>query len=144
MAVEINFYQADETVIKSLAPLLLKILAEEKKALIFCKNAAQIKAIDDSLWSYGRNKFIPHITIFDTGFVMDRQPILISDKEENANNADYLIFFDLPSDQFLSSFGRVFYFFEEENFLNAAALAKKTKPKNCYKKSDGKWIKFDF
>ncbi|MBP7709538.1 MAG: DNA polymerase III subunit chi [Rickettsiales bacterium] len=144
MAAEINFYQADETIIKSLAPLLIKVLDEKKKALIFCKNAAQIKAIDDSLWSYGRSKFIPHITISDTDFVMERQPILISDKEENANKADYLVFFDLPSSEFLSSFKRVFHFFEEAGFSNAAALAKKVKPTNCYKKSDGKWVKFSF
>lgn len=143
-SVEINFYQADETIVKSLAPLLLKVLEEKKKALIFCTNPAQTKAIDDSLWSYGRNKFIPHVTIFDKDFEMERQPILISDKEENSNKADYLVFLDLPSNGFLSSFGRVFYFFEEQNFSTAEEIAKKIKPKNCYKKSDGKWVKFSF
>ena len=144
MATEINFYQADETIIKSLAPLLLKILDEKKKAFIFCQNPVQIKAIDDSLWSYGRNKFIPHSTISDKDFVLERQPILISDKEENSNKADYLVFLDVPSAGFLSSFERVFYFFEEPNFAVAEGIAKKVKPKNCYKKLDGKWVKFSF
>lgn len=143
MTSEINFYQVDETIIKSLAPVLIKILEEKKKVLIFCRNQAQIKAIDDSLWSYGRNKFIPHITISDKEFVLERQPILISDKEENANKADYLVFLDLPSESFAKSFSRVFHFFEEQNIAVAKEVAKKIKPTNSYKKTDGKWVKFN-
>jgi len=135
MKPEINFYQVDETIIKSLAPLLLKVLEEKKKALIFCANQKQIAEIDASLWSYGRSKFIPHITIYDKDFVMERQPILITDKEENTNKADYLVFLDEPSEAFISSFSRVFYFYEEGK--NTA----KSKPKNSYKKLDGKWVK---
>ena len=142
MTSEINFYQVDETIIKSLAPLLLKILDEKRKVLIFCKTSAQIKTIDDSLWSYGRNKFIPHITIADKEFVLERQPILISDKEENANQADYLVFLDLPAVSFANSFSRVFYFFEEQNLAVAKEVATKIKPTNSYKKTDGKWVKF--
>jgi DNA polymerase-3 subunit chi len=144
MAAEINFYQADEEIIKSIAPLLIKILDEKKKAFIFCKNHEQIVTLDNSLWSYGRNKFIPHITIFDKEFELERQPILISDKEENANKADYLVFLDMPSNSFLSSFERVFHFFEEQNFAKSEKIAQELKPKNCYKKSDGKWTKFSF
>lgn len=144
MAAEINFYQADETIMKSLAPLLLKVLEEKKKALIFCKNPVQIKLLDDSLWSYGRNKFIPHVTISDKDFVMERQPILFSDREENSNKADYLVFLDMPSNAFLSGFERAFYFYEEKDFSVAEDLAKKIKPKNSYRKVDGKWVKFSF
>lgn len=147
MTSEINFYQVDETIVKSLAPLLLKVLDEKKKALIFCQDQAQIKVIDDSLWSYGRNKFIPHITIFDEDiakeFSFERQPILISNKEENTNKADYLVFLDLPSAEFVAKFPRVFYFFEEQNTSVAKDVAKKIKPTNSYKKTDGKWVKFN-
>ena len=85
MSTEINFYQCDETLSRSIAPLLLKVLEEDKKALIFSSDQVRIKEIDDGLWVYGKNKFIPHITIFDKDFVLKRQPILISDKEENSN-----------------------------------------------------------
>lgn len=136
MKQEINFYQVDETIIKSLAPLLLKVLEEKKKALVFCENAAQIKEIDSSLWSYGRNKFIPHVTNSDhKEFKMERQPILITDKEENLNKADYLVFLSEPSEDFISKFSRVFYFFEE------GRCAAKIKPTKSYKKESGKWVK---
>lgn len=144
MGAEITFYQVDETIIKSLAPLLLKILDEKKKVLIFCSNPSQSKEIDSSLWSYGRNKFIPHVTIADQDFKMERQPILISDKEENTNKADYLVFIDKPSDAFIKSFQRVFYFFEENNRTAAEKISKTIKPKNCYQKINGKWEKFEF
>ncbi len=144
MGAEITFYQVDETIIKSLAPLLLKVLDEKKKVLIFCKNPVQLKEIDNSLWSYGRNKFIPHVTISDRDFKMERQPILISNEEENTNKADYLVFLDKPSEGFLQNFQRVFYFFEENNRLTATQIAKTTKPKNCYQKINGKWEKFEF
>ena len=102
--------------------------------LIFCRKQAQINEIDGALWNYGRNKFIPHATIFDKEFESKRQPILLSNKEENLNLADYLVFLDEPSEAFISEFSRVFYFFEEGN--NSA----KVKPTKFYKKVDGKWV----
>ncbi len=135
MKTEINFYQVDETIIKALAPLLIKVLDEKKKALVFCGSENLVKEIDASLWSYGRSKFIPHITVFDKEFEMNRQPILITNKEENLNKADYLVFLDQPSDAFISSFSRVFHFYEP------GKLTAKLKPTNSYKKEDGKWVK---
>lgn len=132
---EINFYQVDEALGKSIAPLMLKVLEEKKRALIFTKNENLIKEIDSNLWSYGRNKFIPHITIFDKEFKLKDQPILITNLEENSNKADYLIFLDEPSDNFISGFKRVFYFFEE------GKKSTKLKPTNSYKKQGGSWVK---
>jgi DNA polymerase IIIc chi subunit len=144
MNCEINFYQVDEDITRSFFPLLLKILKEEKKVLVFCQNQAQITQIDNSLWSYGRNKFIPHATIFDQEFDFKRQPILITGKEENSNKADYLIFLDAPSCNFVLNFTRAFYFFEEGNFEAAKKLAQIIAPENLYKKAAGKWQKFSF
>lgn len=144
MSSEISFYQVDETIIKSLAPLLLKVLDEKKKVLVFCGNQSQIKEIDTSLWVYGRNKFIPHATIYDKELSSPRQPILISDKEENLNQADYLVFLSEPSADFISKFSRVFYFFEEGDFPIAKNIAKKLSPANSYKKTNGRWVGFKF
>jgi DNA polymerase IIIc chi subunit len=135
MKKEINFYEVDEGVVKAMAPILLKILDEKKRAFIFIKNLEKIKEIDASLWSYGRSKFIPHVTIFDKDFESEMQPILISNEEKNLNNAHYLIFLDEPNQDFLNDFSRSFYFFENSpNCLNI-------KPDNFYKKQSGKWAK---
>ena len=132
---EINFYQTDEVVSKSIAPLMIKVLDDKKRVFIFCKNPAQIKEIDSALWNYGRNKFIPHSTISDKELDHKRQPVFISDKEENLNSADFLLFIDEPSKAFISSFARVFHFFEEGKNQS------KIKPTNFYKKVSGKWVK---
>ncbi len=141
---EINFYQADEGLSKAIAPILLKILEEKKRALIFSQNIAQINALDSGLWSYGRNKFIPHAVISDKQFDFKRQPVLLTNEEKNLNDANYLIFLDEPSSAFFKGFERVFYFFEEGSFSVAKNLAGKIKPKNSYKKEDGKWVKLTF
>ncbi len=74
---EINFYEVDESIVKALAPLAIKIINEGKKVLIYCALESQMQELDKSLWSYGRSKFIAHITINDQEFEMLRQPILI-------------------------------------------------------------------
>ena len=138
MKKEINFYEVDEGIVKAMAPILLKILDEKKNAFIFIKNLEKIKEIDASLWSYGRSKFIPHVTIFDKDFESEKQPILISNEEKNLNNADYLIFLDEPNQDFLKEFSRSFYFFE--NSPNCPNI----KADNFYKKDKGKWTKVLF
>jgi DNA polymerase IIIc chi subunit len=122
-----------------------QISDERKKAIIFSKN--KVKEIDDSLWIYG--KFIPHITVFDekfiTTFSSERHPIFITNKEENANNANYLVLTDDVSDGFLSSFERVFYFYDERNLQDIknfhSNAIKSFDVINSYKKNNGKWIK---
>jgi DNA polymerase IIIc chi subunit len=134
MKSEISFYQVDEDLGKSIAPLMLKILGEKKHALIFTRDEKLIKDVDYNLWAYGKSKFIPHITVFDEGFEAKRQPIFITNKEENANNADYLIFLDEPSEGFAAGFKRVFYFFAEGGKNTTL------KPDKSYKKEGGKWV----
>ncbi len=135
MKKEINFYEVDEGVVKAMGPILLKIHDEKKRAIIFIKNLDKIKEIDASLWSYGRSKFIPHVTIFDKDFESTEQPILISNEEKNLNKAHYLIFLDEPSKNFLDEFSRSFYFFE--NSPNCPNI----KADNLYKKDKGKWTR---
>ena len=124
---------------------MLKVIEEKKKALILAANQMQLKEIDDVLWSYGKNKFIPHITSADKGFDFKRQPIVISEKEENINDADYLVLTKEASQEFLSKFSRIFYFYDQLNVdevKNVMQKYKKIVAKfESYKKQDGKWVK---
>lgn len=141
---EINFYQIDDVMAKSIAPLLLKVLEEKKKALVFCADNSRLKEIDDALWTYGKHKFIPHATFGDKivqEFGWDRQPVFLVSEEKNVNEADYLILTCDASEGFVSKFGRVFYFYESQNLSIVKAFAKKFSKMNAYKKADGKWVK---
>ncbi len=148
---EINFYQVsnliENGIAKSVAPLLLKVLEEKKKTLIYSKDTTLINALDNGLWSFGKNKFIPHVTIFDQEFEPKNQPIFLTNQEENHNQADYLLLFDEATTKFISNFSRIFYFYDDSK----AALAKNiaanyqavTNNFNSYKKDPAsqKWIK---
>lgn len=144
MKCEINFYQFDETYAKAMAPLLMKVLEDDKKAFIFTSDS-KIKEIDDGLWSYGKNKFIPHVLFTDKDFDFLRQPIVISSAEKNLNCAEYLVLTQDASEDFISNFKRVFYFYSEMAADEAKSLEKKLKKIssqfNSYKKSEGKWVK---
>lgn len=140
MKQEVSFYQTDELATKALAPLVMKILSEKKRALIFCADQKTMSEIDGALWSHGRSTFIPHITIFDGEFNHAEQPVLISNREENSNQADYLIFLgSVPSDDFVKQFSRIFYFFSDSEIVAAKDIAKKTPPTFFHKKQNGKW-----
>lgn len=131
----INFYQVDDDIVKAMGPILLKIIEENKRALIYLKDPLQIEKVDAGLWNYGRSKFIPHVTIFDKDFILTKQPIVISNLHENINHADYLIFLDEPETNFVEQFSRVFYFYTQ------LPKCQNIKPDNIYKKIEGKWHK---
>ncbi|MFT7099291.1 MAG: DNA polymerase IIIc chi subunit [Rickettsiales bacterium] len=143
---EINFYQVDDIIHRSIAPVLTKILDENKKALIYCKNEGQKTEIDNGLWSFGKTKFIPHATIADK---LDHslQPIFITEIPENTNKADYLIMLNEAENEMLSHFERIFYFFGSGDLQDARRLWKKYKADSAilsfYKKSEGTWAKIN-
>ncbi len=147
--IELNFYYIDDVITKSLAPLLIKALDDKKKAIVFCKNAAKLKEIDDSLWTYGKYRFIPHITMQEKEIIeefgIERQPILLIDKEENKNDAELLVLVDEASVEFVKKFKRVFYFYDSTMKDSAEAiksnLSSISSKINSYKKEDGKWVK---
>ena len=111
---EINLYISSDDILKSICQLASKILEDQKKILILCA-PDQVNQIDSSLWTFGRNRFIPHITSNDKNFDFARQPIIITSEENNFNNADYLIFTDAISSNFIGNFTRSFCFTGNEN-----------------------------
>lgn len=147
---EINFYQFDDTISKSMAPLLLKITDEKNKALILSKNPAIFKEIDDGLWQFGKYRFIAHCTIYEkdiekiSGFI--RQPIVITDEENNINNSQYLIIHEKISINFLKNFRKIFFFYDSASYQQAFDFRKDLDDIlkiNSYKKIDGKWQNFE-
>jgi DNA polymerase IIIc chi subunit len=143
---EINFYQVDDIIYKFMAPLLIKVLDEDKKALIYCQDEKQVEEIDGGLWQFSKTKFIPHGTK-TTKLEPVKQPIFITDQLINANQAEYLIMLDEAEEKFLNEFGKIFYFFSSGNVADARKLWAKYKKQsfvlNFYKKEDGAWVKVD-
>ena len=143
---EINFYQVDDIIYKSIAPLLIKVLDENKKALILCQDEQQVTEIDGGLWSFSKTKFVPHGTKADK---IDHalQPVFITNIEENFNQAGYLIMLSPAEEKFLKQFDKIFYFFSSGNVADARKLWAKYKSQsfslNFYKKNESGWAKVD-
>lgn len=142
----INFYHCNDILHKSIASVLLKILEENKKALIYCNNQDLINQIDDGLWSFSKTKFIPHGQKKDD-IDIKKQLVFLHNDEENLNNADYLIFLNKVSDDFAKKFDKIFYFFNDLNKEESRSLWKYYKEKNAvlnfYKKEDKNWLKIN-
>ncbi|MFT5704035.1 MAG: DNA polymerase-3 subunit chi [Rickettsiales bacterium] len=141
---EINFYQVDDIIYKSIAPLLGKVLDENKKALIYCQDEAQKVEIDNGLWSFSKTKFVPHSTSADK-LDHSTQPIFITSSEENPNKAEYLIMLTETGEEMLKQFDKIFYFFGSGEVKDARRLWTKYKKQsaslNFYRKNNGAWEK---
>tara|TARA_Y100000389_G_scaffold35512_1_gene30213 strand:- start:6541 stop:6978 length:438 start_codon:yes stop_codon:yes gene_type:complete len=143
---EINFYQIDDLLHKMIAPLLLKIYEQQKKALILCENDEMTQKLDLGLWNFSKTKFLPHITDQDD-FELESQPILLTQREENLNKADFLLMFSEKSEEFMKNFNRIFYFFGPSDLEEARKFWKECKQKsyniNFYRKEKEGWKKQD-
>lgn len=143
---EVSFYQIDDLIVKSMAPLILKMLEDEKKAIIFCQDKAKIEEINNGLWQFSKTKFVPHATIHENDIDHKRQPILISDQENNINQADYLILTEESSLEFIKKFSRIFYFYDSMALDQAKKLKNKLSADfniKSYKKIKQKWQNFE-
>lgn len=147
--IEIKCYQCDESIVKSIALLLTKIIEEKKRAFILLDTEnqesakQQAKDIDEGLWSFSKTKFIGHSTIFDKDFNPERQPVLISNQEENINNSDYLILTAKATTNFISKFEKTCYFYNEDSSYSLKIISQLREVAgkfNSYKKFQGKWI----
>ena len=65
-----------------LASMLQKHLARDKRALVLVDDDAAAKTIDDFLWQYSQDEFLPH-GIIQQGDNHDLQPILIVPLQNN-------------------------------------------------------------
>ena len=143
---EINFYQIDDLLHKMIVPLLLKIYDQQKKALILCENEEMVGKLDLGLWNFSKTKFLPHISDQDD-FDLKIQPILLTEREENLNDADFLIMFSEKSEEFIKNFKRIFYFFGPNDLPDARSFWKSSKKKsynlNFYRREAGVWKKQD-
>jgi DNA polymerase-3 subunit chi len=90
---EIGFYHLQSTPLERALPKLLeRSLAAGFRALVLAGSAARIAQLDAVLWTYDEASFLPHGRSGDGQ--AERQPILLSDIEENANGADMLVLTD--------------------------------------------------
>ena len=86
---EVLFYHLERKSLDDVLPgLVERTLARKWRALIKCESADRAAAIDNLLWTYDEQSFLPHAQTGDGD--PSRQPVLITVEEENANDANVL------------------------------------------------------
>ncbi|MFQ8430570.1 DNA polymerase III subunit chi [Amaricoccus sp. W119] len=90
---EVLFYHLTHSSLEQNLPdLLEKTLARGWRALVRCGSEAGLAALDERLWTWRDDAFLPHGTA--RGPHPARQPIYLTLGEENPNAADVLMLVD--------------------------------------------------
>lgn len=93
MAGELWFYHLERTTLADALPELLeKTLAKGWKALVRAPAEERLSVLDARLWTFRDDSFLAH-GLAD-GPAPERQPILLTTSEDNANSADILFTID--------------------------------------------------
>jgi DNA polymerase-3 subunit chi len=87
---EVLFYHLTATPLERTLPELLeRSLSRGWRVLLRCGTQAGLTEIDRALWTYRDDSFLPHGPA--TSADAERQPVLLTLDEENANAADVLM-----------------------------------------------------
>ena len=106
---EIGFYHLTRTGPERALPQLLgRTLAAGKRALVLCRSAERVAALDAALWD--EPDWLPHGTEADGD--ADFQPIWLTVGDEAPNGASFLFLIDGPETARLGEFERVFDLFD--------------------------------
>jgi DNA polymerase-3 subunit chi len=86
---EVLFYHLERQSLEDVLPgLVERSLTKPWRVLIKCESADRVAAIDNLLWTYDEQSFLPHAQAGDGD--PSQQPVLLTVENENANNASVL------------------------------------------------------
>ena len=108
---EVWFYHLERTPLEQALPGLLdKTLAKGWRALVRTTGAERAEALDQRLWTYRDESFLPHGLANEP--LADRQPIVITTDEDNPNGAKALFLLDGAEPGSLSAYERCIILFD--------------------------------
>jgi len=143
---QVDFYHLTQVPLERALPQIAeKIRATGGRLVIVASDAAQRARLDQLLWTWAPESFLPH---GQAGGDDDaRQPVLIAATPEAANGARHIALVDgIWRDEALD-FDRAFHFFDEERIADARAAWKRLADRegverNYWKQNDsGRWEK---
>lgn len=145
---EIGFYHLTTSPLERALPKLLeKVLERGFRVLIMAGNDEQVDQLNELLWTYDPDSFLPHGSLRDGNEAL--QPILLSAEDSNPNDANVLVVLNGQQPTSLSSYERVIDMFNgnhEASVQSARSRWKQQKDAGhllTYWKQDenGGWIK---
>lgn len=111
---DISFYHLTLQPLSIALPKLLnKVLEANMKAVIKVPTKIHMDDIDQILWTYDTESFLPHDT--EKSKHKEYQPVYITTGEDNPNNADVLVLTDGATKESFDGYQRVLEMFDGNN-----------------------------
>ena len=144
---EVWFYHLERTALEQALPdLLEKTLAKGWKALVRTGDAARLEQLDEWLWTWRDDSFLPHGVVGEVHAA--REPVLLTAQVENVNGADALFVIHRADVGELEGYQRCVLMFDgrDETALKAARKQWKTvkalgHPVSYWQETDKGWVK---
>ena len=137
----VDFYHLTASPLERVLPSIAEKVVAGGERLLVVAAPDQLARLDELLWSYARDSFLPH-----GRERAESQPVLLSDGPEAANGASNIAMADGRWRDEALGFARAFYFFDDGGRDSARdawrALTGKAEVEARYWKQDerGKWV----
>ena len=123
---EIGFYHLQRTPLERALPKLLEKAVERgMKALVLTGSPERTEQLNDVLWNYDPASFLPHGCEKDGA--VERQPIYLTDRDQNPNDASLLVLVDGMESANTSAFARIIDMFDGTSDAAVAAARQRWK-----------------
>ena len=121
---EVGFYHLKATPLERALPRLLeRALAEGHRIVVLAGSAERVSQLDALLWTYSEASFMPHGSARDAN--MARQPVFLTERDENPNAATMLVLVDGASSGRLAAFARCCDMFDGNDAAAVEAARKR-------------------
>ncbi len=147
-APDVSFYHLERATLESVLPSLLeKTLERGWRAVVQAGSAERLEALDEALWTYKAESFLPHGTTKDGH--ADAQPIFLTLGGETPNGAGVRFLVDGAEPATYEGFARMIFLFDGNNtdaVAQARAQWKAAKAAGCgvtywQQNANGRWEK---
>ena len=136
----VDFYHLTASPLERVLPAICeKVLASGERLLVVAEEG-QLARLDEQLWAYGRDSFLPHGRERP-----ESQPVLLSAAAEPLNGATHVALADGVWREEALAFARAFYFFDASALDTARGAWRALKDREgvesrYWKQVDGKWV----
>jgi DNA polymerase-3 subunit chi len=137
----VDFYHLSASPLERVLPAICeRVLASGERLLVVAEEAL-IPSLDEQLWSYAKDSFLPH-----GRDKAEKQPILLSSEPVAANGATHVALADGGWRDEALGFARTFYFFDKDRLDDARTVWRTLKanaeaePRYWKQDERGKWV----
>jgi DNA polymerase-3 subunit chi len=106
----VDFYHLDQSPLERVLPRICERVLEQGQRLLIVTAADDIPGLDEHLWRYARESFLPHGAVDSSD--ASRQPILLSSEPHPLNGARNIALADGQWRTEALNFERAFLFFD--------------------------------